>query len=89
MAITQSNFDVVLLSSNGDLLVGPKLIRAMRWIADTSGDDLRVTDAASNIIWEAVADTDNFTDVMFFGPTAFNGVKAAVIDSGTLFVYKA
>jgi len=72
-----------------DAITGTKIIDSMRWVATSAGDDLVVDDSDGNVIWTAKAETNNFTDVIVFGPTQFNGVAVDTIDSGTLYIYIA
>jgi len=87
MAVGKRNKQVISMTSAADLLTGMIFVQEMRWLADTSGDDLEVRDGEGTPIWKSVAEADNFIDAIHFGGTAFKDVTVHTIDSGTLYVY--
>lgn len=89
MAVGQTTTQVVTMTEAADTLAGNSIVEGMRWIADTAGDDLVVDDGSGNVIWTAKAETNDFTDVIMFGPQMFSDITVDTIDSGTLYVYLA
>lgn len=89
MAVTQERFNVVKLGAQGDEIKGVISINYLYWQSKTSllGDDLLVKDSDENILWQDTADSlhyDNFLPLK----NRVNGVKATVMDSGELYIYK-
>lgn len=89
MAVGQAGERVVTMTAAADEIEGTKIVEQLRWTGVTAADDLKVVDSADNIVWETVAESNNYTDVIVFGPSMFEGLKIETIDSGTLYVYLA
>ena len=89
MAVGQAGERVVTMTAVGDEIEGTKIVEQLRWASVTAGDELKVVDSADKIVWEALAGANNYTDVIIFGPSMFDGLKVETIGSGTLYVYLA
>lgn len=87
MAVTGEVFGIAKMTAALDAITSKVRISWLRWVgATTAGHALSVTDTAGNVIWESEADGANFID-MFPVYKIVTGVKAATMDSGTLYVY--
>jgi len=89
MAVTQSAFNVVKLALQGDERKGIIDVNFLYWQNKTGGadEDLKVTDSDGNTLWVDTADGVNYDNFCPLKNTV-NGVKATVMDSGELYIYK-
>lgn len=89
MAVTQGAYSVVKLALQGDELTGSIDVNFLRWQNKAGGadEDLKVTDSDGNTLWVDTADGVNYDNFCPLKNTT-NGVKATVMTSGELYVYK-
>ena len=89
MAVSQSNTIIAKLGAVGDEVKGLIDVNFLYWHAKAASadDDLQVEDSDGNIIWVDTADGQDYKNFFPLKNTV-NGVKAAVMDSGELFIYK-
>ncbi len=88
MAVTGFVRGVVKMTAQADAQPTRMFVTMLRWVSKgaVSGDDMSLTDTAGNVLWESVADGTNFIDAhpLF---KHIDGVIAATLDSGELYIY--
>ena len=91
MAVTKDTLEgVYAFSSQADALVGKQRVVAFGWVGKglTAGDDLLVVDAASNVLWEAVA-VDTAINLQYMIHRPVEGIRAKTLDGGNLYIVLA
>lgn len=89
MAVTGFVRGVVKMTAQGDEILNTRMyITMLRWISkDAVADhDMSLTDGSGNVLWESVADGADFIDAhpLF---KRVDGIIAATLDSGELYIY--
>lgn len=94
MAVTQSATNILILGAAGDAVARDMYVDKIVWAGNTAAaDDLKVSNGDSSLtIVETVAGSSGCNFTLDFSEHKrgryFAGIKASVMDTGKLFVYK-
>jgi len=88
MAVTGESIGIIKMTAAADAVAKKMKIDFIRWVGAAAADDeLILTDTAGNTIFESIANAGNFIDIHTI-PVVVDGIIAATLDSGTLYIYK-